>query len=104
MGHTDEEMTPRYTHVIEEDAREVAASFDQFLLPRWCEPLTAEKMSHVFGFSLKSLLKSNFSNGPARITSGTQSLYDCETRKKPRTVLKEFASCTGRLRLVGGWL
>ena len=33
MGHTDEEMTPRYTHVVEEDAREVAASFDQFLLP-----------------------------------------------------------------------
>lgn len=26
MGHTDEEMTPRYTHVIEKDAREVAAT------------------------------------------------------------------------------
>ncbi len=33
MGHTDEEMTLRYTHVIDEDARRVASNFDQFLLP-----------------------------------------------------------------------
>jgi integrase len=33
MGHTEDEMTLRYTHVIEEDARKVAAGFDQFLLP-----------------------------------------------------------------------
>jgi integrase len=33
MGHTDEEMTLRYTHVIDEDARLVASNFDQFLLP-----------------------------------------------------------------------
>lgn len=33
IGHTDDEMTLRYTHVIEEDARKVAADFDGFLLP-----------------------------------------------------------------------
>jgi len=33
MGHTDDEMTQRYTHVIDDDARQVAAGFDQFLLP-----------------------------------------------------------------------
>lgn len=33
MGHTEDEMTLRYTHVIEEDARKVAAGFDRFLLP-----------------------------------------------------------------------
>lgn len=33
MGHTEDEMTLRYTHVIEEDARKVAAGFDNFLLP-----------------------------------------------------------------------
>lgn len=34
LGHTDEEMTLRYTHVIDDDARQIAAGFDQFLLPR----------------------------------------------------------------------
>lgn len=33
MGHTEEEMTLRYTHVIDTAAREVASGFDQFLLP-----------------------------------------------------------------------
>jgi integrase len=33
LGHTDEEMTLRYTHVINDDARQIAAGFDQFLLP-----------------------------------------------------------------------
>jgi integrase len=33
MGHTDEEMTQKYTHVIEEDARQVAAEFDRYLRP-----------------------------------------------------------------------
>lgn len=33
MGHTEESMTMRYTHIIEEDARKVAADFDGFLLP-----------------------------------------------------------------------
>jgi len=33
LGHTDEEMTLLYTHVINDDARQVAAGFDQFLLP-----------------------------------------------------------------------
>ena len=33
MGHVDEEMTLRYTHVIEDAAKDVAAEFDKMLLP-----------------------------------------------------------------------
>lgn len=33
LGHTDDEMTLRYSHVMDDDARSVAAMYDQFLLP-----------------------------------------------------------------------
>lgn len=33
MGHTDDEMTLKYTHVIDDNARQIAAGFDQFLFP-----------------------------------------------------------------------
>ena len=33
MGHTEESMTMIYTHIIDDDARQIAAQYDQFLLP-----------------------------------------------------------------------
>lgn len=42
MGHTDEEMTLRYTHVIDSDAREVASNFDRILSPETAISATVE--------------------------------------------------------------
>lgn len=33
MGHTDQNMTQIYTHVVDEDARKIAAQFDDYILP-----------------------------------------------------------------------
>jgi integrase len=51
MGHVDEEMTLRYTHVIEDAAKDVAAEFDKILLPEVAS--LEEKLSFQVSADLK---------------------------------------------------
>jgi hypothetical protein len=82
MGHTDEEMTPRYTHVRR--TRGKLRPLRSVPSARWCEPLTAEKMKQCLWVQPEIVAQIEFLERADRRGS-SQALKVCRAARRQKT-------------------